>query len=225
MNTWDHYGKEDPYYGVLSSEEFRSARMDAQARERFFESGAKQVDLFITQAEAVCGHKMSGTALDYGCGVGRLSKALSTRFDKVIGVDLSRDMLAEAQRNLAGQGNVTFEHVEAMSDGPVDFIISKIVFQHIPPEHGLKILARLASRLSDRGAGVIDFPVAYTGGALRYAMRSLKRAWPFGPPVIPMYMYELAQVEAALRGAGVRRIEVQRVAAPPFDKAVVAFAK
>ncbi|MCB0345921.1 MAG: glycosyltransferase [Bdellovibrionales bacterium] len=47
------------------------------------------------------------TALDLGCGVGRLVGAASKRCKQVIGVDVSEQAIAEAQRLLSDKSNVT----------------------------------------------------------------------------------------------------------------------
>jgi 2-polyprenyl-3-methyl-5-hydroxy-6-metoxy-1,4-benzoquinol methylase len=40
-----------------------------------------------------------GRALDFGCGVGRLTQALATHYDKVDGVDISWEMINLARRH------------------------------------------------------------------------------------------------------------------------------
>ena len=222
-NTWDHYGKHDPYFGVLSSDEFRGAGEEGPARDKFFRTGVDQVEQFLSIAELAFGSVTRGRALNYGCGVGRLSRALSDRFTSVIGVDLSPDMITEARRNTADRPNLSFELAESMGEDKVDFVISKIVFQHIPPATGLQILTRLAARLDPGGQGVIDMPIAYTGGAVRNLLRVLRERSPIGAPVIPMYVYDLQMARDALVAGGVTRIEVQRVEVARFHKAIIAF--
>jgi hypothetical protein len=73
--------------------------------------------------------------------------------------------------------------------------------------------------------GVIDVPVAYTGGRLRKLLRALRPAWRFGEPVIPMYLYDLGQIEATVRTAGVSQFHAKRTPAPPFEKAILIFRK
>lgn len=80
------------------------------------------------------------TALDIGCGVGRLSRALATRFASVEGIDISPPMVAEAGRfappvpaNVryqvcAGDGSIP------LADATVDFAFSFLVLQHLPTE-------------------------------------------------------------------------------------------
>jgi ubiquinone/menaquinone biosynthesis C-methylase UbiE len=75
--------------------------------------------------------------LDIGCGVGRLSRALATRAERVIGLDVSREMLALAERHNAGVENIEWVHGDGQSlgvvgDASVDGCFSHVVFQHIP---------------------------------------------------------------------------------------------
>jgi trans-aconitate methyltransferase len=98
------------------------------------------VDGFLAAAEGAFGTIRKGVALDYGCGVGRLTRPLSERFQQVIGVDISSAMLEEARRNLADRPNVSYELASSQSNRPVDFVLSKIVFQHIPPRAALRTL-------------------------------------------------------------------------------------
>jgi SAM-dependent methyltransferase len=195
---WEYYGARDPYYGVLSAEEFRIERMDSSARERFFASGVGSVEECLSLAERTFGPVTYDTALDYGCGVGRLSRALSRRFHKVIAIDISEAMLSNARSNLTGC-NVSFENAARMTDEPAAFILSQMVFQHIPAEVGLRILPSLIRRL--RGTGIIEFPVrdkaSVTWRLLRRGRRALKTIAPIGPPIIPMYCYDKTALLAA----------------------------
>lgn len=78
------------------------------------------------------------TALDVGCGVGRLTRALATRFARVEGIDISPPMVEEARgfappvpdnvryQVCAGDGTIPLD------DGSVDLAFSYLVFQHLP---------------------------------------------------------------------------------------------
>jgi SAM-dependent methyltransferase len=221
--TWEYYGKHDPYYGVLSAPEFSAARLTPEARVKFFASGVDKVDRALALAEAAFGPVQKDTALDYGCGAGRLTHRLSDLFGEVVAVDISPGMLQLAGENLAGR-NVAFEEAQAMTDRPVNFILSMLVMQHIPPKVGLQVLDKLARRL--QGTGIIDMPVRHTGSKLRRVLRTakqlLKTVVPIGRPTIPMHVYNSAEVTAVLRAAGCD-VQVSTFETALFEKANVIF--
>lgn len=202
---WEFYGARDPYYGVLSTTEFRAENIDAAALERFFSSGVADVDKYISIAEDAFGPLDFTTALDYGCGVGRLSRRLAERFRHVISVDISDSMLTTARENLAGR-SVTFENAANMGSTRANFVLSQMVFQHIPPKEGLAILPKLAARLN--GTGVVEMPIRHKASlawrALRFGHRTLKTWLPIGVPLIPVYVYDEAAVINALQSSGCR---------------------
>ena len=70
---WDKWGEIDPYYGVLSSDEYRQDNLNEDSRTKFFRSGAEYIDRTLHN---VRNHLDTGfqpeRCLDFGCGVGRL---------------------------------------------------------------------------------------------------------------------------------------------------------
>src|SRR5215204_1073046 len=103
--VWERYGRLDPYFGVLNKEPYKSENLDASALEKFFRSGEEDVRSFLKVAQE---HFDSGfqptRALDFGCGVGRLTIPLAGVCSRVVGVDVAPSMLEEAQKNLRNKG-------------------------------------------------------------------------------------------------------------------------
>ena len=102
--------------------------------------------------------------LDFGCGVGRLSAALATRFGQVDGVDVSSKMIAAARASVP-LANATFHENRAgdlslFAGGSFDFVLSLIVLQHIPPPHGLRYVSEFARVLRQGGVACFQFPTA-----------------------------------------------------------------
>lgn len=62
----------------------------------------------ILSAIKACGNK-TGTAIDFGCGVGHALPALSAAFQSVIALDISYACLQRARKDHPGQ-NITFLH-------------------------------------------------------------------------------------------------------------------
>jgi tRNA/tmRNA/rRNA uracil-C5-methylase (TrmA/RlmC/RlmD family) len=98
----ERFGRDDPYYGVISREELRSTALDEDVRSRFFASGEDEIKRLIETLERTLHADVPPRrVLDYGCGVGRLLTPLARRAESAVGIDVSPSMLAEARRNCA----------------------------------------------------------------------------------------------------------------------------
>jgi trans-aconitate 2-methyltransferase len=90
--------------------------------------------------------------LDAGCGSGRVTELLITRFpsSQVVAVDGSEAMVTQARARLGGRAEVLHRDLlEPLGIGPVDAIFSNAVFHWID-DHP-KLFANLASVLRPRG--------------------------------------------------------------------------
>lgn len=152
---WAKIGETDPYFGVLSHEAFRRSNMTDETRAYFWQTGVDEIGRYRDQLVHQFGEFSTSAALDFGCGVGRLSRALSAYADRVYGIDISPGMLAEAQ--IGAPENCTFS--SALPDEQVDWINSMIVFQHIQPERGYMLFDALLNRLSLGGMLSVHFTI------------------------------------------------------------------
>ncbi len=84
-------------------------------------------------------HRPGGTIVDVGCGPGYLVTLIAQSFPylKIIGIDISEEMMQTAKRNLTNQGfgeRVEFRRGDAgnmpLSDASVDFVISSLSLHH-----------------------------------------------------------------------------------------------
>lgn len=78
-----------------------------------------------------------GTILEIGCGMGRLMKPLSIHFKWVTGIDISAEILKEAEEYLRDIPNKSlFENdgktLNLFADNSFDFVLTSGVLQHIP---------------------------------------------------------------------------------------------
>jgi len=164
---WERWGKRDPYFGVLTRERFRRGAMDDAAREEFFESGKIDLGHTLSTIQSKIDPDFSPrTALDFGCGVGRVLVPLAQTCDEVTGLDVSPSMLAEARSNCVNSGitNVTLHRSDdTLQDltGKFDFLHSLIVFQHIPPERATEIFKGLLHHLCPGGVGMVHFVYSF----------------------------------------------------------------
>lgn len=225
--TWRPFGRSDPYYGVCSHEMFRSHRMDAATRQAFFASGEEHVEQVLrTIREAVAPDFEPRSVLDFGSGVGRLLIPFSRTAERAVGVDISPEMIEEAQKNCAAAG---LEHVKfVLSDdrlsrveGQFDLVHSHIVLQHIPPARGERIFSALIDRIAPGGVGALQVTYARTAPVIRKVVHGMRRTLPlvnglvnkaqgrpFSEPLIPMYEYDLHRLFATLQARRCDRVHV-----------------
>lgn len=75
-----------------------------------------------------------GVCLELGCGNGRMTEFISEGFNKVIGTDISGEMIRQGRDRLEHLGNVELIETNGLilplPDNSVDFAFSYIVFQH-----------------------------------------------------------------------------------------------
>lgn len=168
---WEKWGERDPYYGVITREEFRRKNLGQTEREEFFASGRNHVEYILNLCRAKVDPQFKPRrTLDFGCGVGRVTFALAGVSQTVVGVDVAAAMLreAEANRQALGVDNVIFSRSDdqlSNIEGAFDFIHSFIVFQHLEVNRGRAIFATLLERLSQGGVFVAHF----TYGKARHA--------------------------------------------------------
>jgi SAM-dependent methyltransferase len=114
--------------------------------------------------------------LDLGCGPGRLLPALAARFERVVGVDVSPEMLSQARSAVAGDARITLRLVdgrslEGLPDGAFAFVLANAVFIHC--EQG--VIDRLLSEVGR---------VLAPGGLLAATFNSAEP-----PPAVPAHVH------------------------------------
>lgn len=133
-SEWDQLGEFDPLWAILSEPSKKFGKWDATA---FFQTGEEEVASVLATAAAFGFPKSFGTALDFGCGVGRLARAMAGRFAEVKGVDVSESMIEQARQLNGELPNCEFlvndrADLAHFPDRYFDFIYSNIVLQHMP---------------------------------------------------------------------------------------------
>lgn len=160
---WENIGRDDPYFGVSTTEKFLTKNLTDGIKEGMFKSGSYQVDqIYKVIKNHIDPNFIIKNALDFGCGVGRIVIPLSFLAETVTGVDISASMINEAKRNCKAKSieNVTFVLSNdnlSLVTGKFNFIYSFCVFQHIPKNRGEQIFTKLLSHLEDGGVGVLHF--------------------------------------------------------------------
>lgn len=129
---WNERAKEDAHYYVAFGRR-------EQDDEEFFSTAAdvvRDLDGEIRRFDPITPLNQR-SALEIGCGPGRLMKPMAERFGEVHGVDVSDEMIARAKHNLRSVPNAFPHHASGsdlrrFADSSFDFVYSFAVFQHIP---------------------------------------------------------------------------------------------
>lgn len=79
--TWDYLGEHDPLWAILSFPQKRGNRWQL---EDFFATGRDEIGALLQAVSDRFPDVPRRCALDFGCGVGRLTRALAAHFDHVI---------------------------------------------------------------------------------------------------------------------------------------------
>jgi SAM-dependent methyltransferase len=157
---WERLGAADPLWAVLVDPARKNGRWDAES---FFATGREEVDGVLAKLDALGVKAPRGTALDFGCGVGRLSQALADHYDEVIGVDISSTMLDHARAFDRSGGRCRFvlntePHLRQFADASVDLVYSSLVLQHVPRDSALAYLREFSRIVRPGGAVVVLLP-------------------------------------------------------------------
>ena len=241
--AWEQVAQTDPYWGVLTSDEFLGDGLDATTERAFFASGETHIAHVLEVIRARLQADFApASALDYGCGVGRLLLPLSALAPRVVGVDVSDSMMARAATHLAAAGypSVSLIKPEQLPTvEPVDLIHSTIVLQHIHPKRGMAIVDQLLGVLAPGGCGSLQFHVRGDGGqAMRLSRRVLEESQvinvlavkvlrrPAREALVLMHPYDLTAVLRLLALHGIADSFIETVATPTgYTDATVYFRK
>lgn len=175
--NWDRRARLNPWHYVDTQ--------FAGDRAAFFAVGEERTRLLIDPVLDAYGVDR-GVALDLGCGLGRFTQQLCTRFREVVGVDVSPCMIEQAAtlgREMRGdQCSLSF----CASDGSsipseaaqVDFVWSYEVFQHMPARAVQQAsLSAIGRVLRSNGIGLVHFRCAYSRAALLHRLALCVPTW------------------------------------------------
>jgi len=106
--------------------------------------------------------------LDFGCGVGRVTRPLAAHFAEVIGVDVSSSMIERA-RALTTDSRCRFvvnasPDLRQFNDQSFDFVYSRIVLQHLPPAIAGRYISEMVRVLVPGGVLLFQVPTPIASG-------------------------------------------------------------
>jgi glycosyltransferase involved in cell wall biosynthesis/ubiquinone/menaquinone biosynthesis C-methylase UbiE len=214
QQSWDQFGRQDPFWAVLTTPAKKGGRW---SEAEFFGTGRYDIQAALQRITTLGIGLNFETALDFGCGPGRLTQALAEHFREVHGVDIAPSMIVKAQE-LNKYGDRCLYHLNEKPDlrlfeaNTFDLVYSWLVLQHMPKQLALGYIAEFVRVTKPGGVMVFQIPDrrqhAQPGG--NGSLEELpSEFWQGQEPLMLMCETPYAEVAKVLEEAGAQVIEVE----------------
>jgi trans-aconitate methyltransferase len=229
QKQWNRLGTVDPLWAVISHPSKKGGGWDEAS---FFATGDVEIDQQLRELNAVANTTHLRRALDFGCGVGRLTRALALRFRHVIGIDISASMIARAGEMNRAIANIEFilntePHLGILADSSVDLVYSNITLQHITSQLQQTYVKEFCRVLSPGGLMIFQLPSHHDLKSIRGIIHAVcgnpimnvARRLLYGKDrVMEMHTLPRVEVEALLQKHDVNLLKVKpdNAAGPGF---------
>ena len=162
QRTWHELGEQDPLWAILTRADKRGRKWKL---EEFFQWGVDEIRNLLSRLDAAGVEVPKSRALDFGCGVGRLTQALCAHFNQCVGVNVAPSMITLAKKYNQYGDRCQYVVNElstlfAFPDNHFDLIYSNIVLQHIPSRYTWNYLEDFLRVLAPGGILVFQLPTA-----------------------------------------------------------------
>jgi ubiquinone/menaquinone biosynthesis C-methylase UbiE len=177
--AWNDWGSIDPLWAILTEPDLKHGRWDL---EQFWRLGEDEIARVMSTAATLGYPAGNDEALDFGCGVGRLTRAMARHFSHCTGVDVAETMIEQATRLNPGSA-CTFVVNETndlgrFEDSTFDFVYSALVLQHLPRVEAIRtFIAEFLRVLKPAGLLAFQLPTRMPPRTLRNKLRLRTRAY------------------------------------------------
>ncbi len=215
QKNFESLAAEDPLWTVLSDNAKKGGKWNPV---EFYQSGEDCIRGLQERLELIEIQMNKEAALDFGCGVGRLTFPLSRRFKKAIGVDISESMITAAKQNAHRGNNCEFilnteNTLSFLDPDTLDFAYSDIVFQHIAPRYSKRYFIEIARALKPNGTFVFQLPSHLIKGSpirkrFSYALKGISQKLGLGKAYFEMNAIPSEQLISFMqKEAGLKHIK------------------
>lgn len=157
-SNWELLAQADPLWSICTDPRKRNHTWDEA---EFFGTGTREVAAVLGCLASLGLHPdIAAPVLDFGCGVGRLTRALAASFGQCWGVDISETMIRLAKKFNADRPQCRFlvnpvDNLQVFESGYFGFIYTSIVLQHMEQRYARRYLVEMTRIL--RPGGILVF--------------------------------------------------------------------
>jgi SAM-dependent methyltransferase len=161
LQDWEYLAKKDALWAILSDPRKKDGRWSL---DEFFAHGQMEIDRTLRYLERQRLLPVDfASAVDFGCGVGRLSRALAGRFAAVYGVDASPTMIARGRELNRDKPNLELvlnqePRLSRFADDSISFVYTTLVLQHITYPESLGYVRELLRIVKPGGVVMLQTP-------------------------------------------------------------------
>jgi len=158
---WEILARIDPLWAILSVPANKGNRWRVA---EFFQTGRMEVERLLDVLDRLQLPRRRERLLDFGCGVGRLTRAFAPHFGQCVGVDISDGMIRQAGAYNMGLENCQFlvndrPDLQVFDRDSFDMIYTNLVLQHLPSRHAIEqYIAEFVRVLKPEGLLVFQLP-------------------------------------------------------------------
>jgi SAM-dependent methyltransferase len=161
QQNWEGLARVDPMWAICVD---HGRLGNKWTIEEFFETGEVEIQRIMEYLGSLgLSPERAGAALDFGCGVGRLTSALGRRFQECWGVDISPTMIRLAEQFNKDSLTCHFrlnprDNLQIFPDERFTFVYTSLVLQHIQRKYVEGYLRELIRVLKPGGVFVFQVP-------------------------------------------------------------------
>jgi len=229
--NWHQFGIDDPYWAILTDPKMKGNKWDEK---EFFESGLKIINREVKKILRMNPDFRFHSALDFGCGAGRLTQGLAQSFDEASGVDIAPSMIKLANEKNKLENCKFFlndkNDLSLFENEKFDFIFSIITLQHMLPKYAKNYIKEFLRILKPNGILKFQIPSKPDNRTELYHSKKKKLSHKIEDlmkwgkenktaPLMEMYWIPIEEMVLFLTQNGARIFEVKRnnAAGEDFD--------
>jgi len=206
-DNWEKLAIHDPMWAILS---VPGKEQNKWNKEEFYHTGKVDIQRLMDKLHDKNIQIEHGVALDFGCGMGRLTQGLAVYFDKAVGIDISPTMIELAKRSNDDE-SISFElgQLESLnaSNESIDFLYSYIVLQHLDKASILIFIKEFIRVLKVGGLAVFQVPskcLVSDDDVFKSEVATLS-----GAVTIDMNLVPRVEVESLIAHSGAELLDVE----------------